>query len=474
MDPTGTIPTATMPTATPAEGAPSSTTRMCFVGVALLALAFVGLQARALTGTLPYPQHYDERYLMEAGQRVLSTGDLNPKLYSYPSLPAYMTTAALAYGLIATNKQGPEHVGIGDIGRLTPPYYSQPDVAAAPRKAWVGMSALTLLLIAILAFRLSGPVCMLIATALLALCPRLFGSGWIYINVDLPAACLIAAVLAYITSAHDDASFRSRVLIPGLLCGAATACKYTAALSIVPCLAAIWIFETHARLRFSIALGGVVAAAFIALCPFFILDLPGFVDAVAFEQYHYAVRGHARFDVDPGLPQLVAYFGDAVGEYGWLTMGLCLLGIGRFSWQRPRFAVVLLSLPILWLVFLMGYKVHFGRNALPVFVLIPVFAAIGMTWLHSRLRAWLAAVSAWPQLARGYRADVAAGVLVAGTLVASLPHAAIASAHWHLPDSRNVLGAWAREALPANTQLLVPGALAVSCSRRSISRMTAM
>jgi hypothetical protein len=89
--------------------------------VALVVLALVAaysVEVRRVRGTFPYPQHVDERPVIDAAARVLRTGDWNTHLYQYPSLPLYVASAGLALGLISANGRGLDKVSTQQLGRL--------------------------------------------------------------------------------------------------------------------------------------------------------------------------------------------------------------------------------------------------------------------------------------------------------------------------------------------------------------------
>ena len=72
--------------------------------ITLIALAFILLFGVLLRlykldfgVELPYVAHTDEPTQYNPAIRILTTGDLNPHFFNYPSLPIYLYSAVLAF-----------------------------------------------------------------------------------------------------------------------------------------------------------------------------------------------------------------------------------------------------------------------------------------------------------------------------------------------------------------------------------------
>jgi hypothetical protein len=186
------------------------------------------------------------------------------------------------------------------------------------------------------------------------------------------------------------------------------------------------------------------------------LDLPHFLDGAASEAFHYGVAGHRHHNVDPGLAQLMAYADDVQVEYGLAVLWLAALGVvGLFvdDWRR---ALVLVSLPVAVLALLCKQKVHFVRNALPLQMIAPVFAASGgagaFRWL------WIGMVRLstrrLPSMTPLRMQLLAAGVLGAG-VVSSLPLERARASYRVQIDTRNAFVAWSKRKLPRGAKLVL-------------------
>jgi len=422
--------------------------RSVIAASAVALICAFGLDSRRMRGSLPYPQHIDELPVLTAAEKILQTGDWNPHVYSYPSLPIYLATVGLGLGVISASSHGPDRVTTSKIGRVFGGYYEQPAVAAVPRELWMLMGSLTLLAAALLAFCNGGAASLLFATLALLLGTTIRGLATKYINVDTVMCLWMALCLLQLVSSESSQLARDKILVPGALCGAALASKYTGIVLLAPCLLNIVLWSERDRVLRSIGLVLTSLVAFSLFCPYFLLDLPHFVDGVVGEAYHYGVAGHRQFNVEPGLPQLLAYAHNILDEYGVGVAVLALLGMIGLAVDRPRRAIVLFALPLASLAMLCRYKVHFARNALPLLMIVPVFAAAGAALAHRLLWAgltrWLAPRVRW---ARPLGLQLMAAGLLLVAVLPSLPYGRTLDSYRANVDSRNQFVAWAKQNL---------------------------
>ena len=448
---------------TPVNGrtqqAPPAGTRVATVLVVLAIGLWIHRGFAQVDGSLPYPQNWDESPIMEGAARVVQGGQLNPGLYAYPSLSVYIASAALAVGYVSLNGESRKRVPIDQLGRLESPYYEQPQAMAWVRKTWVLMLAGAWLALASIAQRLAGPWAM-------ALCAWLtFGNttagllAWNYVNVDIPLLLFAALTLQQLIGSAGSALLRDRVLVPAVLCGAAMACKYTAFVLLVPCAIAAWAWSERDRGRRLVLLVLCAFASFVVFCPFFVLDLPAFLQGLAYEHWHYKVRGHSGVDGDPGWGQLFGYLGFMLGEHGWPLCGFALAGALVLLRRKRLEALLLLVFALCWLGFLSRYKVFFVRNALPVSTLVPVFAAAGVCATVSALAAWCAQR---PQRVLAARPRMLAVALCALAIALGVRGQAIADTYLHPADPRNRFVAWAARELGPHDRVLIPSALPIA------------
>jgi hypothetical protein len=327
----------------------------------------------------------DERHMFKQAVSVLS-GDLNPHFFKYPSLPIYLTAAAMKTSLLLfpIDTNGSEvvfHVPREPGQRYQP---SRPMEHA--RLAFSALSALLFFLVALLGRQLTGswaPGCL--TPLWLCLAPQLQLSAVEYQNVDLPSTlfslgALASALLGFLPGEkafHKRSPLLVYGVLPGVLGGCAVACKYNAGVVLASCALAILLSpRAMPRPRVLLTLGLSAALAFFVAVPYSLLDFEHFRADVLYELRHYK-NGHPGFDGEPGLPQLHYYLTYIYNAYGTLLSLAALLGVSWGLWKRPRPTMVVLSFPVLMLLHMSTNRVHFLRTVLPVFALLPVFAGVG-------------------------------------------------------------------------------------------------
>jgi 4-amino-4-deoxy-L-arabinose transferase-like glycosyltransferase len=432
--------------------------------VAALCWTFLG-DLRRIGGSLPYPQHVDERPVLIAAEQILQTGDWNPHEYHYPALSIYIATAGLALGVISASSHGPDRLSAAQIGRLFGGFYERPAVVAPVRVIWALMGVFTLAAAAAIGFRLGGACGLLLTCSVLLLSTTIRGLSSSYVNVDTPLCLFMALCMAHLLAAPNSQRARDKIWIPGLLCGAAIASKYTGVVLLVPCLASIVLYSRRDRLLRSIALVFCAIGAFVLLCPYALLDLPHYVDGLADEAFHYGVAGHRHFEVAPGQAQLLAYIDNVQEEYGLALTLAAALGAFALAFRDVRRACVVLTLPVASLVLLTTYKVHFVRNALPLFMIAAPLSALGIhalyDWVRIRALHHLTPRSSW---LTPHRIALLTGLVLVALIAPTLPTARAIDSYRPVIDSRNLFASWANARLPERANLIVPTSMPFATS----------
>jgi hypothetical protein len=275
----------------------------------------------------------------------------------------------------------------------------------------------------------------------------------LYLNVDIAGTAFVMSTFAACAIGIARPSMQQSAIVPAILAGLAAACKYTLAVAILPVLLAIGLSPLRTRLisAWTVALGAMVAA-FVAAVPYSLVDIPGFLNGVGYEAFHYA-SGHAGFAGEPGLPQLLYYLRHFVTEFGYAIAVLAVLGLLLFPIQDWRRAAVVTAFPVALLWLLSSQRVHFTRNALAIQPFVAMFAAFGLVRVHD-----------WVMLAAGRRGwaprrlnlpAVAAVVLLLG----AIPVWRFADHLRDRTDSRNLARAWVAEHLPYDWAVVVPSEL---------------
>lgn len=430
-----------------------------WLAAVLLGLLLTGTwvhRAQLLEQQLPYSGHMDERPLNQRARAVVAEGQLDPGWFEYPSLPIYLSAAGMAVGVALAELRG-ELEGAHQIGRVGHPYYSQPGVMRAPRLLFITLGVLSLLFAALAALHLTGSrVAMLAAPPFALLSPELLSLTWSYVNVDTCATffCAVATWLAI--SRLERTDLLSRALIPGLICGAATASKYNSGLIVVPFLIAIAarVPSPGRKLAHAACLGTATAAAFVVFVPYSLLTHERFMSDVLKQVQHYR-EGHRGYEAEPGLDQLSWYVGMLTDEFGLVALLLAALGIVWGLRRDPLRTAVVAAFPVLMILYMSTNRTHFVRTVLPVFPPLAVLMAAGAHGLLRRAHGRLQALTSRPRALQR-----AAAVLVAGAVLLSAPLPRLYAQAFPTADSRKLALEWIERHLPAGAVILHPKRLA--------------
>ena len=424
-----------------------------WLGIAAVLFALFTGGRGHIADTAPYVQHIDERTLMRGARRVLQDDGLNPRVYNYPSLPFYLTAAGVAVGAVKASARGPEQIVTKKLGRLEPPFYEHKALGFGARMLWLLLSLGAIAAAAGCANGLAGPAAALLSAVVLGIVgvPSLLASA--YVSVDIPLVLFCSLLFAQLACTFPSTSYRDRVWLPALLCGAATACKYTGVVTLAPALLALWLTRGPTRIQRSVELLLLSALVFFALCPRFLIDLPKFLDGITYESHHYGFKGHKRFTIAPGWDQLWAYSVDAANVFGWMLLLVAAVGFAEIARRLPRLAAVMASFPVLWLAMLCSAKVHFARNLLPVLIWLGAFAALGLCTLWKLVASYGAR---W----RDERGALVGRMILVLLVVALLPWQSFWERHHRSADSRVSFARWSARELREEASIVIPSALA--------------
>ena len=217
----------------------------------------------------------------------------------------------------------------------------------------------------------------------------------------------------------------------------------------LPVLVAIGLYFQRRVISACALAVAAMLLTFLVAVPYSLVDIPGFLNGVGYEVFHYA-SGHAGFAGEPGLEQALYYLRHFLSEFGYGAVALAVVGLVRLpraDWRRAA-VVTIFPAALFWL--LTSQRVHFTRNALPIHPFVGMFAAFGFTCVHE----WLVQSCA----RRGWALKRVNAPLLAGVvlLVATVPF-------WHfgpylrgITDSRNEARAWIAGNLPPGWAIVVP------------------
>jgi|ETNmetMinimDraft_25_1059894.scaffolds.fasta_scaffold09915_2 hypothetical protein len=403
----------------------------------LLTLALLMLVAtprvRNVVVTFPYVMFDDEQHLTENAREMVRTGDLDPHWYRYPTLPIYLTAAALWVGTAVTGEDDP--------GRTIAPYYEKPEVVIWARLAFAAIGVIAMLLAGLAAARAFGRA-HLTALTLVALSASslVLRHSWSYNNVDIIGAAVCMGALAYLQATWQRTGLLHRAVIPGLFTGAAVASKYYLGLVGAPFLLALWWTERRPRNLAVIVLATVVG--FVTCMPYSVLSFEAFTVHLERELHHYA-EGHGSAVFLPGWMHLRVNLEVVFREFGVAGCALILLGLAQ-AWRRAaRRAWLLLLFPLALLLFLSAQQVHFDRNLLSVLFAVGGLLALGVD-----------VAGRWVLERRGWK-RWGAGLALGAAVLVAMPWSVVAP-EWTRPvDSRRRALEWVATNVPAGVEIAV-------------------
>ena len=346
--------------------------------------------------SLPYIDYIDEGYVLHQTIHLLNRRTLDTQWYGYPSLPAYLTAAALtAWNPIYRQVHG--HSFRRDLPReedaQTSSGYnydliSPPELILAGRLVTAALGIGTVFLAGVIAFRLRGRTAGFLALLFTALCPALVLRES---NVIVDSFATFFALLAIYFSEKIQPNEKwspANAAAAGFAAGLAFASKYAAAAVFAAILFVIWMLPTTNKSRLRL---GVIAAAGL-LCGIALGAPATFFDWRAVT-HHVAITAGNYYVItsSPG------YFGQAINalELGW---PLAIAGgVGIVLMLRRRESR---STAVAWLLFAVVLLAPFVsrpfqpfRNLLPLVPPFCIAAAIAFSdvldWSWQEKRRWL-------------------------------------------------------------------------------------
>ncbi len=349
---------------------------------AVLAVA-VTLRLPGLTFGLPEYPHVDERTLVRMVVDLAS--ELNPHNFAWP---ATLQVAVTLLGFLL-------YVSLGWVAGW---YDSVASMRAAAwdgtllvvaRSVVLGFSLVTLLALYYLLSRRSKALG-LMGISLLAVLPLHIRNST-YALPDVPATCLMVLALALAMAAVERPT-RSLFVAAGAAAGLACATKYYAVASVAAVLTSAACLQAPWQLRLRMLLAGLASslAAFTIICPYYIVDLSGFLSSLSAEARHQAA-GHIGYE--PSGNPLTWYLLEVLkpAATGPVLVAAAVGAIFAVG-QRDRWTWPLLATFVAYSTLATFSNVSFDRYAIPALPLLSAMAAYGISQVSrftpARTAAW--------------------------------------------------------------------------------------
>ena len=323
---------------------------------------------------IPFATGVDEPQIMNRVVHMMKTGDLNPHFFDYPGLvfAVHLPVACARFlaGAIGQRWSSLEHVSAIDFyvwGRVVTAIFGVATILVVHQ---IGMRW--------------GARHALLAAGLFAVMPLHVRESR-FVLTDVPMTFFVALTLLLSLKAHESRRMSSWVLA-GAAAGLATGTKYPGGLTLIFPLLAAWLTYPlqPSRLACAGAAAGAWLVAFLAVAPYTILDLPGFLNGFAALTTAYGDRAYAESGFTVYLKHLLLNFrwpAMIAVAYGFgLGVIRAVKGPGQVRWT------LLLIFPPLFFYTIAGRQLIFGRYLLPIVPALSVIAACGIISGVSLLR----------------------------------------------------------------------------------------
>ncbi len=406
---------------------------------AILMAAFV-LRLKSIWFGYPLQLHPDEPVIAQSALNIISTGDLNPHNFLYPSFNIYLN--ALLYKTVSLF----ESIILGIPTDAIPEIHFY----LFGRAMNVFFSTATIYVVYDIGRRLFGPWSGIAAACFIAVSSLHVNNSY-YVTVDTSMAfwstlaCLVAVLI------YTEGPKTSFYIAGGICAGLATGCKYTAFPAFFPIIIAHVCQDRHNGSFFNkniIISAALFPVAFLLTTPYALLDYKSFLNALAYQKKEYSF----------GHPGAESFFGISLGNYckhlftegyGIIPSILALVGIPLVFWQSRSKVLLLLACPLSILLFLGMYTVYFPRNVVTLIPFLSLFSGYALTTTSSCCGNGIS------NRMKASKPELTALVCGALLLIASISGQVISDVNIMrengLPDTRWVSLVWCKDNIPAGT-----------------------
>jgi 4-amino-4-deoxy-L-arabinose transferase-like glycosyltransferase len=346
-----------------------------WVDMALIALVAIVMRVWGIGFDLPNLYHRDEARYVSIPLSILKTGDYNPHFFNYPTLFFYLLSAAYIVYFLFMASRGrvgnldglvlPEQVLENVVGRANMP--SQFLVG----RGMVAMSGvLTILLVYCITRKAYSRRAGLLAALLLSVSPTHIRNSH-FVAPDVSMILFVVASFTFTYAVWTGGKLRD-YLLAGLLAGLAISTKYNAYPILAPLILA-HVAQRQGRLvldREILVAAAACSVGFLLGTPYALLDLPAFLNGLAFELRHYATMGDPGTEGQNALVWYVRYLLRAEGPLPLLAGLETLRGLAT----RNRKTALFLAFPG---VYALSVSFQLVKNDRTVLTIIPFLAMLG-------------------------------------------------------------------------------------------------
>ncbi len=366
-----------------------------YIVLSLIALVALLLRIYGIDFGLPLHYHIDETRVMSRVVKMVSTGDLNPHFFHYPSfIFYYLCGLVVIYYSVHFVPFALGSIVSGKVPTLTAFKLSfdaaQADLYLLGRCSIALIGVLTVILLYFLVKRLFSRRAAAFASLALAVTPlHVLESHYIKQEVLMTFFMTLAL---YAGVRGEAGQKRGSSVLVGVAAGIAASVKYNGALvlSILPML-----FRKGRRFILASFLGKgpirtvlLAILIFLACSPFIALDYERFSTDFAYEMFHVSEKGHPGFDLAGDgivyhriLYQILAAFPFSLGLPLYLVS---LVGIVAGIWKKEEGFVWILFYAIPYFLLTSVMKVVFLRYYIPLVIGFCITAGYAFSLLTRR------------------------------------------------------------------------------------------
>jgi 4-amino-4-deoxy-L-arabinose transferase-like glycosyltransferase len=354
---------------------------------AVLTFAFLARAYRADWG-LPYLYHWDEPQTASAALRMLKTGNFNPYFYNYGTLPIYLNYFVDIFHYLYL--MGQPETALAYLNELA-------DIKTYFDTKWIWtISHPTFYYwnrILSVAFGV-GSVCMtylighvLLGNRWLALAAAFFMASIpihieysALITTDVPV-CFFVLVATFFSLRFVNEGQTKYLSIALIFVGFAMATKYNASLvMLLPCVACLlqYVKNRQAFKRMWLLMLPIIPMVTFFICmPYALIDSANFLAGLGWELRHYKVLGHDPHTSIPGIRHIKFQIHTVIENIG--LFAVVIAAVGMVSAIKTPKLLFIISLPVVYFLYMTTMKVNFHRNFIVLYPFIAILysAAIG-------------------------------------------------------------------------------------------------
>lgn len=342
------------------------------------------------TRGIDFGYHWDEPFMVRAVQDALITQVFLPETYNYPSVAFNLSVLTALPELI-------DGVNVADRASFYATFQDDVSYLFRLRNVFLIMTATTMLSLYLIVMRIyDNPLLALLAASLFAASwETAYHARW----VAPDGLVLTTATLTLLLSimAVQNPTQRWRLWLAAAAAGLTIGSKYSVALVGVYVAAATFTAWREQQLPIRSLISGWIQIAVIAIVVFLIttpgslLDTQLFIANIEEEIIHYS-SGHHNHTVNAGFEHfslMIIYLGAVVfspyAPVALIVSALVLIGIYGLWRKSPQIAFVVLSFPLLYLLYMSNQRVLIVRNVLVFIPVMALLAASGVYFIWQKL-----------------------------------------------------------------------------------------